>query len=405
MHFPESISHMRKRSAWPQQAGFTIVELMVATVIALLCTLVVMQVFSISEGQKRTTTGGSDAQTNGAIGLYQIEREARLAGYGLVSLELLGCPFVRLYNEGTGNTTQVSFLPFQINPPTALVAAGDANTDTVAIVYGSSDGLIEGTGAYQVANAAANFKVANRAGFKPGDLVIGYQDIPGTGIQCTIHEVTGVPGGSCGDPPGGGSDNIIHNSGNYKNVYENCQNKSATRNRPGGIPGVQALDSANGARLFNIGPLPINQAYAIRNGNLTVCDLMNLDCSVAANFTPIINDIVSMRAVYGRDANGNGSVESGEWTRTAPASAAEWRQLLAVRLALVSRNPLREKANTAGTCDITTDKAKPDKMEWMNQSTAGAAIDLSTSSADWQCFRYKLFQTVVPLRNIIWQPL
>lgn len=405
MHQPNSMHSRTVRPTARSAAGFTIVELMVATVIALLCTLVVMQVFSLSEGQKRTTTGGSDAQTNGAIGLYQIEREARLAGYGLVSLELLACPFVRLYNEKSGVTSQVSFLPFQINPPTTLVAAGDANTDTIAIVYGSSDGLIEGTGAYQVANAAANFKVANRAGFKPGDLVIGYQNIPGTGIQCTIHEVTGVPGGSCGDPPGGGSDNVIHNSGNYKNVYKDCEMQQATRNRPGGIPGVLALDTANGARLYNMGPLPINQAYAIRNGNLTVCDLMESDCSVAANFIPIINDIVSMRAVYGRDANDNGSVESGEWTRTPPTSAAEWRQLLAVRLALVSRNPLREKANTSGACDITTDKAKPDKMEWMNQGTAGAEIDLSTTNADWQCFRYKLFQTVVPLRNLLWQPI
>lgn len=387
-----------------RQSGFTIVELMVATVIALLCTLVVMQVFSLSEGQKRTTTGGSDAQTNGAIALYQIEREARLAGYGLVSLEILACPFVKLYNEKTDVTSSVSFRPIQINPPTTQVAAGDVNTDTITIAYGNSDGLVEGTGAYQVANAAANFKVDNRAGFRPGDLVIGYQNIPGTGVQCTVHEVTGVPGGSCGDPPQGGSDNVIHNSGNYKNVYDNCNSQSATRNKPGGIPGVVALDKVNDAKLFNMGPLPVNQAYAIRGGNLTVCDLMNADCSVAANFTPIINDIVSMRAVYGRDTNGNGSIESGEWTRTAPTTAAEWQQLLAIRLALVARNPLREKPNAAGACDITTDKAKPDKMEWLNQGTAGAGIDLSTSDANWQCYRYKLFQTVVPLRNLLWQP-
>lgn len=386
------------------QSGFTIVELMVATVIALLCTLVVMQVFSISEGQKRTTTGGSDAQTNGAIALYQIEREARLAGYGLVSLELLACPFVKLYNEKTDVTSSVSFRPIQINPSTTQVAAGDANTDTLTIAYGSSDGLVEGTGAYQVANAAANFKVDNRAGFRPGDLVIGYQNIPGTGVQCTVHEVTGVPGGSCGDPPSGGSDNVIHNSGTYKNVYDNCNSQSATRNKPGGIAGVIALDKVNDAKLFNMGPLPINQAYAIRGGNLTVCDLMNADCSLAANFTPIINDIVSMRAVYGRDANGNGSIESGEWTRTAPTTAAEWQQLLAIRLALVARNPLREKANASGTCDITTDKTKPDKMEWLNQGTTGAGIDLSTTDTNWQCYRYKLFQTVVPLRNLLWQP-
>ena len=39
------------------QAGFSLVELMVGLVIGLMATLVIMQVFSTFEGQKRTTTG------------------------------------------------------------------------------------------------------------------------------------------------------------------------------------------------------------------------------------------------------------------------------------------------------------------------------------------------------------
>jgi hypothetical protein len=63
-------------------------------------------------------------------------------------------------------------------------------------------------------------------------------------------------------------------------------------------------------------------------------------------------------------------------------------------------------------CDTTTNAARPDKVQdWFgptlspNDGTQAAAqIDLSASAADWQCYRYKLFQSSVPLRNMIWSP-
>ena len=72
------------------QAGFGLVEIMVGLVIGLLTTLVIMQIFTSFEGQKRTTSGSADAQTNGAVALYSISRDVQMAGYGL--LPVLGTP-------------------------------------------------------------------------------------------------------------------------------------------------------------------------------------------------------------------------------------------------------------------------------------------------------------------------
>ena len=66
-----------------KQYGFSLVELMVGLVIGLLATLVIIQVFSTFEGQKRSTSGSSDAQTNGSIALMSIQRNVQMAGYGL----------------------------------------------------------------------------------------------------------------------------------------------------------------------------------------------------------------------------------------------------------------------------------------------------------------------------------
>ena len=50
-----------------RQAGFSIVEMMIGLVIGMIAIIVMMQVFSVSEGYKRTTTGGDDAQNTFAI--------------------------------------------------------------------------------------------------------------------------------------------------------------------------------------------------------------------------------------------------------------------------------------------------------------------------------------------------
>jgi type IV pilus assembly protein PilW len=82
-------------------------------------------------------------------------------------------------------------------------------------------------------------------------------------------------------------------------------------------------------------------------------------------------------------------------------------RVMAATLELTARSSLKEKpsAGTGTTCDATPVSSRPDRaQDWIYQSMAGAGIDLSTVSADWSCYRYKLFQTSVPVRNTIWRP-
>lgn len=63
--------------------GFSLIELLVGLVIGALVSLVIMNVFSVFEGEKRTTMGGADAQTSGNIALYNISRDIQQAGFGM----------------------------------------------------------------------------------------------------------------------------------------------------------------------------------------------------------------------------------------------------------------------------------------------------------------------------------
>src|ERR1700674_454667 len=77
------------------QRGLGIVELMVGMVIGLIGVIVIFQVFAVSEGYKRTTTSGGDAQQNGTYAIYALERQLRVAGSGLARVpNMWGCKII-----------------------------------------------------------------------------------------------------------------------------------------------------------------------------------------------------------------------------------------------------------------------------------------------------------------------
>src|SRR5712691_10011392 len=129
----------RERSRVSRAGGFSLVELMVGLVIGMIAIIVVMQVFALSEGSKRTTTGGDDAQTSGAIALTSLLRDARQAGYGITDFTMIGC---NMTPPAPATWTIPAMAPVTINHPS--IPAGDANTDTVMVAYGNSSGSPEG---------------------------------------------------------------------------------------------------------------------------------------------------------------------------------------------------------------------------------------------------------------------
>src|SRR5512146_2394536 len=99
-------------------AGFTLVETVVGMVIGMLGLIIMMQVFSLSESQKRSTTGSGDATSGGAIAMYGLQRDLRQAGFGASDPKMLGCSL--LLRAGV---TLNAIAPLTINH--AGIPAGD----------------------------------------------------------------------------------------------------------------------------------------------------------------------------------------------------------------------------------------------------------------------------------------
>lgn len=80
------LSLPRARMRFSAGRGFSLVEVVVGLAIGLIAILVTLQIFSAGQAQRRITTRGGDAQQNGMIAMYLLERDLRQAGYGIESL-------------------------------------------------------------------------------------------------------------------------------------------------------------------------------------------------------------------------------------------------------------------------------------------------------------------------------
>jgi len=359
------IAGMKNRTK--RSDGFSLVEIMVAMVIGLLGMIVMLQVYSNFEGQKRTTTGGDDAQNAGAIALYGLQRDIQQSGWGISAVNLLGCN-VQLRTVPAVVTLN-AIAPVTINH--ASITGQDANTDTLLIVYGNSNGGQEGdtvTAAPPTGLAGINiYAVASPNEFNINDRVIAETLVRPTPCNLVLDQVT-----------------------------------AAT---PPNVTVATGLAGMTNGTLYDLGQTQKILAYAIRSSNLTLCDYTANDCGSAANngnaaiWVPIASNIVSMKAQYGRDTNANpmdGIVDI--YDKTTPATACDWVKVASIRIALVARNS--QSIQTAVTAAAPI---------WEGSSAAAVApplpgnvanpINLS-AYANWQNYRYKVFQTIAPIRNI-----
>ena len=325
-------------------------EIMVGLVIGALGIIIMLQLFAFSEGQKRAITGGDDIQNNGAIALYGLQRDILQGGYGISDVKLLGCDVTLPSGVILG-----AMAPVTINPP--AIPPGDANTDTVLVVYGNSNGSPQGDG-ISSQPATASYAVQTPTSFVANDQVVAAPQNRPVSCALVLDQVAAVA-------------------------------------NPNVTVATGVANMTNGT-LYNLGQAPKILAYAVRGGNLTQCDFTLVDCRSAENtvsaatwltmWPAIASNIVSLRAEYGRDTSVPKDAMVDVYDQSTPATACGWSAVYALRIALVARSVQFEK-------NALTTSAPA----WM-----GTAPIVLTGNADWQHYRYKVFQTVAPIRNVTW---
>jgi type IV pilus assembly protein PilW len=408
--------------------GFSIVELMVAMLIGLIGMIIIFQVFEVSEGIKRTTTGGGDAQQNGVIALYAMGRDLRSAGMGFNDTAFAGCNIVGYDAKRTPPDIAVGAM--KLVPVLVTPGATAATPDQVTILYSSASQVSSAT-TMQANMAAADTQISimNPYGYNPGDLIVLLEPSVVPPKNCSLLEVTG---------PLPMTTPLQRQDAGVQYKLVSNRDVTARFNKPGGM--AIAYTGGNATRVYNLGNLyepqsapnvPVYNTYAISNdpakpnyNALTVSSPFVLDAAGVPVVNPVADNIVHMRVQYGIDdgvdngtvkfsgvfAPGDGLVD--RFTSVAPAA---WDKVIAVRVALVARSMQAEKPGGTTTwpnCDTTTDGTEPASPALPDNrpSWAGGVFDVSasgdpspTSQFSWRCYRYRVFETTIPLRNWIWK--
>jgi type IV pilus assembly protein PilW len=356
-----------------RQSGLSLVELLVAVLIGLVGILAMTQAYLMSEQFNRSTTGEGSAQTSGLVALYTMERDIRMAGYGISNSTALGCGNVDWYYDPHYSKTIDSTSPLpNITLAPVVITTNGSNPDSIAIMFSNASERLMPTQIVGFNAKSSEVTVDGTAGFRTNDLVM-LINISGT-TRCTMGKITNVQPGP---------QKLQMNPG-----------ASAPYNPPawGSFPSTYA----NGDLILNLGN-PSIRTYSIGNNKLRVTD--SLLQAAGASTLDIVDGIVDMRAQYGMDNGVGGIANDGivdQYTTATPSTSAQWQQLLSIRIGVLARIGVYEKPASGANCDATTTA-----RTWSGGTFS--RIDVATVTSEDRCYRYRVFETVIPLRNMIWR--
>ncbi len=374
-----------------QENGFSLVEVMVGMLIGLIGIVVIFQVLQLSESRKRTTTSGSDAQIAGSVAMFALERDLRLGGFGFGAAasaaggSLMGCN-ATVYD---GQNPAVNF-PLRVTPVQITDGAAGA-PDSITVLWGSS---LTFSNFETFTNWTDTSKLLKfRNGVDRGDLVLVGGTLAGGALGCHVLEVS--------DNSNADQRTINHVAGGYMSK-DGTTAKLSRYNNPAG-PGMAF--TAAGGFAYNLGPYPRANKWSIRNGKLTLEDLIHyLDANGDAqnDWIEIADGVLDLQAQYG-SADALGLIADNAWSAATPATVAAWAAVRAIRVAILTRSGEYEKdyaaANPVWGCG---NGVACTNFVMANLDLSAGTVVPADPVLDWRHYRYRVYETVIPFRNVIW---
>jgi type IV pilus assembly protein PilW len=339
--------------------GIGLVDLMVGLAIGLIAMLIIIKVAVLFESRRRSSAGIADAQLNAASATLIIARELRIAGQGLGPADALGCGIVH-------DLSTLGALSLQ---PVQIIDGANGGPDRLRILASAIPQIISSASliaAHAASDSAMMLDIT--LGIAPEHRLLLYEP----GKSCALFKATSVP------------------LGGYRVVH---QLSSAS-----GLP-----DHMAGARVINLGSLHHLEFSIDANGYLQVNRYLS-DANVWQS-SALASGVVSLQAQYGFDtqSGARSSTKVTRWSDTmldadgngTTGDNSDLRRLIAVRVALVVRSAERSDQG-----------CKASAPQWMAGSASSGKLALTDISLnhvnDWRCYRYRILQTEVPLRNLLW---
>jgi type IV pilus assembly protein PilW len=389
-------------------AGFSLVELMVSVVIGLLALLFATKLVVSGETNRDAALGGSDSMQNGMLALYSLSNDAAQAGWGLNDTLVAGCN--TSFTDANGYALDTLTVGGVASTPLAavLIQSNGANPDRISLYTGTSEaavGSVKTAGLITAGDVVIPTSTASPYGFAVGDvLLVAPEPATAANSRCSVVQMSGTL-------PAPKNDWLTIGAG-----------ATMRFNPAGGMPNGYAL---GGGRVFNLGrPERLSfHTWSLAGGVL----LLRATDLAGAETAPVsvIDNIVSIKAQYGFDARvlpnynpalppaGNG-MQVTQWSSTmidadsdgTVGDPGDFQRVAAVRLAVVARARSVEKPGAAG-CSATT--TLPTVFGTAAPAAVAAVpvqvnVAVAGDTIGWKCYRYRVFETIVPIRNAQWRP-
>lgn len=384
----------RPSSPSRRQRGFTLVELLVSMTIGLVLIAGLGVIINRFEVFKRRNASTSDLTLNTGYLAYDLDRQLRSAGSGLIqNAQVFGCT---LYASANGAqilpapgafpapfatvNTQVQAIPLMVYP-----GAGANGSDVIQVMTAAA-GLSESPLQVNGNSATANsVQLSNVLGIRGNDLLLLAEPAPSNCmiVQANAASVSSTPG-------------VLNLGGNYFS------------NAVGTVTMANFSFSGNVTTLNNLGNqfgnTPRFQLLGVNTTQqLVAYDLLQLNNlpGAATSPVPLADGVVDMRVRYGVDLSAAQAGSVTNWVvpgqngftvaaMSAGNSAAQalMMQIVAVRVAVLLRSDRSE----------TNIVSNPGSYTMFSSLPAGMQVTVPTADPNRS---YKLVEFTVPLRNTI----
>lgn len=364
-------SMMASRS---RNLGVSLVELMVGLVVALLATLVMAQVLHFAEGYKRTTTAGTDAQVDGALALYTVARDLESAGFGLVNgnLAAAGCQVRAKRGAAAAFTWTLA--------PMIITDGASGAPDQILVQRSTKPAGMAALIMVNHSQADTTFVLKSALGVNKGDVMVAVPALIDGANWCSVFNASAA--GVNGQVPHAGVGTV-----------------DGPWNQSGADVVFPAGGYALGGYVLNIGDW-FSRSYSVAANALQSQDFSTATGAASAA-VDLFPHVVNLQAMYGKDTDADGRVDV--YDNVTPTTNAGWRQVIAVRIAVVVRSTQFERGSPVTAVQPLWDVGALPTVTGAADCGASKCLTLKVDHlTDWQQYRYKIYDTVVPLRNMLW---